>query len=130
VRNGSRRACDDCRDAIESDDREALLNRAVLIPVPRTLPDRYAPRFRERAKQLHLEFWEQRATVSGGRWTTDQLHGSATPLVSTALRTALPHLMRMSSPYLRASRVAVINTRRPRASTKLIRVRSSVIDAI
>jgi hypothetical protein len=60
VRDGSRRACDDCREAIEADDREALLDRAVLIPVPRTLPDRYAPRFRERAKQLHVEFWKQR----------------------------------------------------------------------
>jgi hypothetical protein len=32
----------------------------VLIPVPRTLPDRYAPRFRERARQLHVDFWESR----------------------------------------------------------------------
>jgi hypothetical protein len=44
--------------AIESDDREALLNRALLIPGPRTLSDRYAPRFREQAKRLHAEFSE------------------------------------------------------------------------
>jgi hypothetical protein len=37
-----------------------LLDRAVLIPVPRTLPDRYAPRFRERARELHEDFWQQR----------------------------------------------------------------------
>jgi hypothetical protein len=45
---------------IEADDREALFKRSLLIPVPRTLSDRYAPRFRERAKQLHLEFWALR----------------------------------------------------------------------
>jgi hypothetical protein len=50
-------ACDKCHDAIESDDREALLGRVMLAPVPRTLPDRYAPRFRERARELHEEFW-------------------------------------------------------------------------
>jgi hypothetical protein len=55
-----RTACDECRAAIEADDREGLLKRSLLIPVPRTLPDRYAPRFRERAKQLHVEFWKQR----------------------------------------------------------------------
>jgi hypothetical protein len=61
VRDGRERsACEECRQAIEADDREALLDRAVLIPVPRTLPDRYAPKFRERAKRLHVEFWEQR----------------------------------------------------------------------
>lgn len=61
IQGGSRRACDDCRQAIESDDREALLKRALLIPIPRTLSDRYAPRFREQAKRLHVEFWELRA---------------------------------------------------------------------
>jgi hypothetical protein len=60
VIHGSRRACDDCRDIIEADDRQALLERALLIPLPRTVPDRYAPRFREQAKRLHLDFWEQR----------------------------------------------------------------------
>lgn len=55
-----RRACDDCRQAIESDDREALLERALLRPIPRTVSDRYAPRFREQAKRLHAEFWEMR----------------------------------------------------------------------
>lgn len=60
IDGGARRACDECRTAIERDDREALLDRAVLIPVPRTLPDRYAPRFRERARELHEDFWQQR----------------------------------------------------------------------
>jgi hypothetical protein len=60
IEGGTRRACDDCRAAIEAEDREALLNRALLIPLPRTVPDRYAPRFRETAKRLHLEFWELR----------------------------------------------------------------------
>ncbi len=60
---GSRewRACAKCHVAIEADDREALLDRANLIPVPRTLPDRYAPHFRQRARQLHDEFWERRS---------------------------------------------------------------------
>jgi hypothetical protein len=53
-------ACDECRDAIEGDDRETLLNRALFIPVPRTVPDCYAPRFRDAAKRLHAEFWELR----------------------------------------------------------------------
>ena len=53
-------ACERCHAAIQADDREALLDRASLIPVPRTLPDRYAPKILERAKQLHHEFWETR----------------------------------------------------------------------
>jgi hypothetical protein len=57
----SRAACDECRTAIERDDREALLERAALIPLPRTVTHRYAPRFRGVAKQLHTEFWEARA---------------------------------------------------------------------
>lgn len=60
VKGGTRTACDECRKAIEADDREALLNRALLIPLPRTVSDRYAPRFRAAAKRLHLEFWELR----------------------------------------------------------------------
>jgi len=60
IQGGTRKACEDCRQAIEAEDREALLDRALLIPVPRTVPDRYAPRFRETAKRLHLEFWELR----------------------------------------------------------------------
>jgi hypothetical protein len=60
IEGGSRNACDECRQAIEADDREALLQRSLLIPIPRTLPDRYAPRFREQAKRLHVEFWELR----------------------------------------------------------------------
>jgi hypothetical protein len=54
-------ACAKCHTAIEADDREALLDRASLIPVPRTLPDRYAPKFLERARRLHDDFWETRA---------------------------------------------------------------------
>jgi hypothetical protein len=54
-------ACERCHAAIEAEDREGLLDRALLIPVPRTLPDRYGPRFRERARRLHEEFWEERS---------------------------------------------------------------------
>jgi hypothetical protein len=61
IQGGTRKACDDCRTAIEADDREGLLNRALLIPLPRTVSDRYGPRFRDAAKRLHLEFWELRA---------------------------------------------------------------------
>jgi hypothetical protein len=64
VRESSLRACDECRSAIEADDREGLLARAMLITVPRTVPDRYAPRFREQARRLHVEFWEQREGVA------------------------------------------------------------------
>jgi hypothetical protein len=60
VEGGTRNACDDCRGVIEADDREALLNRALLIPIPRTVSDRYAPRFRETARKLHESFWQQR----------------------------------------------------------------------
>ncbi len=63
IQGGERKACDDCRQAIEADDREGLLSRSLLIPLPRTVPDRYASRFRAAAKRLHLEFWELR---SGG----------------------------------------------------------------
>jgi hypothetical protein len=54
-------ACEKCRAAIEADDREALLERSLLMPVPRTVPDRYAARFREQARELHEEFWLSRA---------------------------------------------------------------------
>ena len=54
-------ACDKCHAAIEAEDREALLDRASLIPVPRTVSDRYAPQFLERARRLHFEFWETRS---------------------------------------------------------------------
>jgi hypothetical protein len=67
IQGGTRRACDDCRQAIEADDREGLLSRSLLMPLPRTVPDRYAPRFRAAAKRLHLEFWALR-------------EGEATPL--------------------------------------------------
>jgi hypothetical protein len=50
-------ACEKCRTPIEADDRQALLERVLLMPVPRTVPDRYADRFREQAKRLHEEFW-------------------------------------------------------------------------
>jgi hypothetical protein len=50
-------ACEKCHAAIQADDREALLDRVMLAPVPRTLPDRYAPRFRAQARQLHERFW-------------------------------------------------------------------------
>jgi hypothetical protein len=51
------RVCERCHDAIQRDDREALLDRVVQAPVPRTVPDRYAPRFRQQARRLHEEFW-------------------------------------------------------------------------
>jgi hypothetical protein len=51
------RACERCHGAIQRDDREALLDRVLLAPVPRTVPDRYAPRFRRQARKLHEEFW-------------------------------------------------------------------------
>jgi hypothetical protein len=51
------RACEKCRAAIEADDRKALLERVLLRPVPRTVPDRHADRFREQATRLHEEFW-------------------------------------------------------------------------
>jgi hypothetical protein len=54
-------ACQKCHAAIQAGDREALLDRASLIPVPRTVSDRYAPHFLERARRLHEEFWEARA---------------------------------------------------------------------
>jgi hypothetical protein len=54
-------ACEKCHTAIEADDREALLDRASQIPVPRTLSDRYARKFLERARRLHFEFWETRS---------------------------------------------------------------------
>jgi hypothetical protein len=58
--NDDRRACQECRTAIEADDREALLERALLIPLPRTVAERYASRFHAEAKRLHTEFWEMR----------------------------------------------------------------------
>ncbi|MCD6015850.1 MAG: hypothetical protein K0R88_1934 [Solirubrobacterales bacterium] len=54
-------ACEKCHRAIEAEDREALLDRASLIPVPRTVSDRYAPQYLERARRLHFEFWETRS---------------------------------------------------------------------
>jgi hypothetical protein len=54
-------ACEKCHAAIEADDREALLDRASLIPVPRTVPERYSDKFLDRARRLHVEFWETRS---------------------------------------------------------------------
>jgi hypothetical protein len=54
-------ACNKCHAAIQADDREALLDRASLFPVPRTLPERYSDKFLERARRLHVEFWETRS---------------------------------------------------------------------
>jgi hypothetical protein len=56
-----RHACDKCREAIEGDAREALLERSLLIPLPRTVAERYASRFQAEAKRLHAEFWQMRA---------------------------------------------------------------------
>jgi hypothetical protein len=49
-------ACDKCHAAIQADDRQALLDRASQIPVLRTVPDRYAGKFLERAPRLHVDF--------------------------------------------------------------------------
>ncbi len=54
-------ACEKCHVEIQRDDREALLGRAALTPIPRTLPERYGARFLEQARRLHFEFWETRA---------------------------------------------------------------------
>jgi anti-anti-sigma factor len=53
-------ACDKCHGAIQADDPDALLDRVMLAPVPRSLPDRYAPRFRNQARELHEQFWSTR----------------------------------------------------------------------
>ena len=53
-------ACDKCHGAIQADDAEALLDRVMLAPVLRSLPDRYAPRFRNQARELHEQFWSTR----------------------------------------------------------------------
>ena len=54
-------ACDKCHAAIEADDREALLERLSLMPIPATVAERYAPRFLENARRLHYEFWATRS---------------------------------------------------------------------
>ncbi len=54
-------ACPKCRAAIEADDRKLLLERVAMQPIPTTLPDKLAGRFRERAKRLHEDFWETRS---------------------------------------------------------------------
>ena len=55
-----RLACERCHAAILAGDHERLLGRVVGAPVPRTLPDRYAPIWRERARKLAEEFWDAR----------------------------------------------------------------------
>ena len=37
-----------------------LVDRASLIPVPRTVPERYARQYLDRARRLHEEFWRAR----------------------------------------------------------------------
>jgi hypothetical protein len=54
-------ACSKCHAAIQADDRAALLDRVALIPVPQTVPERYARQYLDRARRLHEEFWETRA---------------------------------------------------------------------
>lgn len=46
---------------MQADDREALLDRVLRMPVPRTPPDRYAPQFQQPARELYEEFWTNRA---------------------------------------------------------------------
>jgi hypothetical protein len=54
-------ACDKCHAAIEADDRQALLERVMWQPIPRTLNDRHADRFRTRPRELPEQFWETRS---------------------------------------------------------------------
>ncbi len=54
-------ACPKCRAAIEADDRKRLLERVEMKPIPQALDDRFADKFRERAKRLHEDFWETRS---------------------------------------------------------------------
>ena len=53
-------ACERCHTAIARDDREALLERVLFAPIPRSVSDRYAPLIRKRARELHEAFWETR----------------------------------------------------------------------
>ena len=55
---GERLACERCHAAIQADDRELLLGRVMGAPVPRTLDERYAPVWRDRARKLAVEFWD------------------------------------------------------------------------
>jgi len=50
-------ACERCHQAIEADDREALLERVRRKQVPRTVSDRHAERFQSEAERQHDEFW-------------------------------------------------------------------------
>ena len=54
-------ACQRCHEAISRGDREALLERVLFAPIPRSVSDRYAPRIRQRARELHESFWESRS---------------------------------------------------------------------
>ena len=53
--------CERCHEAIARDDRQALLERVLFAPLPRSVSDRYAPLIRNRARELHESFWETRA---------------------------------------------------------------------
>ena len=54
-------ACERCHQAIEADDREALLERVRRKPVPRTVSDRHAERFQAEGERQHREFWRTRS---------------------------------------------------------------------
>jgi hypothetical protein len=53
-------ACERCHEAIAREDRQALLERVLFAPIPRSVSDRYAPLIRSRARELHETFWETR----------------------------------------------------------------------
>jgi len=58
-------ACPKRHDAIQRDDREELLDRVLMQPVPRTVPERYAPRSRQHARKLHEKLWQTREGPPG-----------------------------------------------------------------
>ena len=53
-------ACEKCRAVIEAHDRQGLLERVLLKPLPQTVSERYAPRHEQKARELHEQFWETR----------------------------------------------------------------------
>jgi hypothetical protein len=62
-------ACERCHGAIQAGDREALLTRGLRMPVPRSVPDRYAPQFHERTRGLNKAFWSGRRGAPSGSET-------------------------------------------------------------
>jgi hypothetical protein len=54
-------ACQRCHDVIEADDRQGLFERVLLKPLPQTVSERYAPRYEQKARELHETFWAVRA---------------------------------------------------------------------